>query len=50
MTYRWIISGRAVVLKELRVAQIREDFDEGRVMRVEGWVLAETEAKLVSAR
>ncbi len=33
---------------ELFAEQIREDFREGRVMRIDGWVLAESEAKLLA--
>lgn len=35
-------------IAELFAEQIREDFSQRRVMRIEGWVLAETEAKLLA--
>jgi hypothetical protein len=33
-------------IKELLLRQQREDFDQGRIVNVQGWILSETEARL----
>ena len=33
-------------LRELLLAQQRQDFEHGRIVKVQGWILSETEARL----
>jgi hypothetical protein len=33
-------------IKKILIGQVREDFEKGRVVNVQGWILSETEARL----
>jgi hypothetical protein len=44
--YDKIAHADAARIKELLLRQQREDFEEGRIVNVRGWILSETEARL----
>jgi hypothetical protein len=40
------VEARQEELRDLTTQQIRTDFEDGRIVRVRGWILSETEARL----
>jgi hypothetical protein len=41
-----IADARTETIKTLLLNQQREDFEKGRIVKVQGWILSETEARL----
>ena len=44
--YRKILNADKVTVRKIILNQQREDFGQGRTLRVDGWILSETETRL----